>query len=258
MQLKIETFNKEQLLKLNEQIQALPMDKRKSYLESLGAFGEDLHASEDYLVDERDYNIYSIVRIGDQEWLGENLRYKGGIYTENSDNPNLFYGCLYDWAAMMGLDDEYNYVECSGWSNNHFIAPKGWSIPSDKDWKELKSTLSLSKSASNDTILPENLGDEIKSSHGWNEEGNGNDRSGFTALPAGYESVGLGKYAYFWSSTFLKYEENPERATLEPFLQEIPEARAAVCYSFEYDEGYMTRGGNFMTSHYSCRCIKNK
>ena len=108
MDTEITNFNKAQLLTLNELVQALPMSQRKSYLEDLGELWEYLSNSEDYLVDERDYNIYSIVRIGDQEWLGENLRYKGVHHYENSANPNLLYGCQYDWAAMMDIDEEYS------------------------------------------------------------------------------------------------------------------------------------------------------
>ncbi len=53
----------------------------------------------------------------------------------------------------------------------------------------------------------EETGIKLKSTIGWNDNGNGTNESGFTALPAGqcndysFGCSGMGQYALFWTST---------------------------------------------------------
>lgn len=96
--------------------------------------------------DPRDGEVYHTVKIGDFEWMVENLRYKteGGFaddgkgsrtYDDDPDNVKR-YGRLYTWAAAMNLPDKYNSIALSPdtqrtWSLGNFqgIAPEGWHIP---------------------------------------------------------------------------------------------------------------------------------
>jgi len=93
-----------------------------------------------------DGNVYQTIKIGDQWWMAENLKvthYRNsdpiphvtdggtwsylftGAYCEYDNNPAnvAIYGRLYNWYAV-------------GDSRN--IAPEGWHVPSDDEWKQLE------------------------------------------------------------------------------------------------------------------------
>ncbi|MBU2651390.1 MAG: PEGA domain-containing protein [Bacteroidetes bacterium] len=130
--------------------------------------------------DRRDGQQYKVVKIGNQCWMAENLKFK--MYNswcyENKKINCEKYGRLYDWAAAMRA------------------CPEGWHLPSDKDW----------------SILIEFMGNipvkKLTSTSDWNSGGNGTDDYGFSVLPGGYRSNNdafnnLNYIAYFWSSTEL-------------------------------------------------------
>ncbi|UBM61382.1 fibrobacter succinogenes major paralogous domain-containing protein [Candidatus Sulfidibacterium hydrothermale] len=99
-----------------------------------------------------DGNIYKTIKIGNQIWMAENLRvthYNNGdlltrglirmnptslidegaygSYNDTNDKDSIAtFGLLYNWAAI---------------SDSRGIAPKGWHIPSQDEWKTLLSTL---------------------------------------------------------------------------------------------------------------------
>jgi uncharacterized protein (TIGR02145 family) len=97
-------------------------------------------------VKDYDGNIYLIKRIGNQEWMMENLNSihdsKGSkikrvcydLIRENCDK----YGGLYAWEELH-LDEDNN--------NLQGICPDGWHIPTDQDWSELISNLGGADSA---------------------------------------------------------------------------------------------------------------
>jgi uncharacterized protein (TIGR02145 family) len=239
-------LNREQLLVLNTVVQGLPLEERLSYLKGLGEIYTIICNPNHYIIDERDYNVYSIVQIGEQRWLGENLRYKGVRHYENPDNPNLFYGCLYDWAAMMDIDEKYNTelwgVEIDG--HHQGIAPKGWHIPSDKEWEVLGETANIineGRKTGEDKIL--------KSTTGWftgEAQGtiaHGVNSEGFRAYPVGSYGYGsfdsMNSYAFFWSS--LDYNDD------EAFFSYIKDERNQM----KYNATEKVFSG-------SCRCIQDK
>lgn len=90
------------------------------------------------------------------------------------------YGKLYNWYAV---------------SDSRGLAPKGWHIPSDAEWKILTDYLGGKGVA----------GKKMKSKIGWNNNGNGTNQSNFNALPAGLHDHGkfsyFGFYGGWWSST---------------------------------------------------------
>ncbi len=139
-----------------------------------------LTEAEDKFVDMRNGQLYKFVTIGSQVWMAENLNYDAGnSFCYNNDLSNCEkYGRLYEWDAAREA------------------CPAGWHLPSRDEWNTLLSAVGGKQEA----------GVKLKSSAGWNDNHNGTDDYGFSALPAGYRSHlgdfgGVGNYASFWSST---------------------------------------------------------
>ena len=108
----------------------------------------------------------AIPQVEDQEeWA--NLTTGAWCYYENESDNCTTYGNLYNWYAV---------------NDPRGLAPKGFHIPSDAEW----------------TILTENLGykagTKMKSTSGWDDDGNGTNSSGFAGLPGGQR----GHNGYFY------------------------------------------------------------
>ncbi len=133
------------------------------------------------LYDDRDEESYLTLKIGDYEWMAENLRYDtkhSECYDDELKNCKLF-GRLYTW------------------SDAKKVCPNGWHLPSKKEIE------SLATAVGNDDLL----GKKMKSASRWD----GSNDFGFTAVPGGYcfydakyDSLSCnerGFTAYFWSSS---------------------------------------------------------
>jgi len=162
-----------------------------------------------------DGNTYQTVKIGNQWWMAENLKvthYRNGYaipnVTSNSDWRHLTTGayCNYDNDA----NNATTYGRLYNWyavNDSRKIAPEGWHVPSDSEWKTLEMYLGMSQSdADGVEWRGTNEGSKLKSTSGWYNNGNGTDDFGFSALPGGlrfyngpYSNVGYS--ASFWSST---------------------------------------------------------
>ncbi len=144
------------------------------------------------------------IKIGTQTWTTKNLdvtKYRNGdaipqvqdknawaklktgawCYYENKTANGTTYGKLYNWFAV---------------NDTRGLAPKGYHIPTDAEWAILTDYLG------GDSIA----GAKIKSTSGWEENGNGSNTSGFAGLPGGcrfnlgYFSF-IGGYGSWWSSS---------------------------------------------------------
>ncbi|MDR0517238.1 MAG: hypothetical protein LBH25_09375 [Fibromonadaceae bacterium] len=177
--------------------------------------------------DPRDKKKYSTVKIGEQTWMAENLSYNAkGSKCYDKDPANCTkYGKLYDWATAMGLASTCNVNICVKQikAKHTGICPKGWYLPSDKDWDKLYR-FADSTSGAESPYRSETAGKYLKSKEGWKDDykgksGNGEDKFGFSALPGGtsYYSVGrgggsggenfdyVGRRGYWWSSSESEY-----------------------------------------------------
>lgn len=177
-------------------------------------------ASEVGTVTGNDGTVYQTVKIGDQWWMAENLKetmYQNGdavpevtdastwaglstgarcVYDNNEANADT-YGYLYNWYAV---DDSRN------------IAPPGWHVPSDDEWKQLEMYLGMSQSEADHTgYRGTNEGSKMAGNAALWTDGNLENNaafgeSGLSALPGGYRGYSshfynLGGNALFWSST---------------------------------------------------------
>lgn len=170
-----------------------------------------LNVSKGTLTDSRDGQKYNTVKIGEQTWMAENLKYK----TDKSYCPNnnadscSKYGLLYSWVDALSS-----------------ACPEGWRLPTSAEFDELINTVGTEKTAG---IL-------LKSTSGWSDKEqeknrdengcpkryyydpddhydpyqicineyvqswNGIDAFNFSVLPAGADSV-FGSRANFLTST---------------------------------------------------------
>ena len=169
-----------------------------------------------------DGNRYRTVKIGEQIWMAENLKvthYRNGdaianvtgdtawanletgAYCSYNNNPQsaATYGLLYNWLAV---------------NDYRGLAPEGWHVPSDEEWKQLEMHLGMSQSDA-DILLFRGTDEggklkETGTSHWKNPNTGATNESGFSALPGGYRRnfngnySNLGDYASFWSSS--KYD----------------------------------------------------
>ena len=144
-----------------------------------------------------DGNTYTIQKIGDQQWMGENLRVTHAPdgspiegYAYNNDTAlAVKYGRLYTWdAAMNGSTQE----------GAQGICPCGWHIPTDKEFKQLEMHLGMTQAEADmtNTWRGSPTGTLLKA---------GGD-SGYEAQMSGKRSPGgifstMGTMEYMWTST---------------------------------------------------------
>ena len=183
---------------------------------------------------------YETVQIGEQCWFAENLRiesYENGdaipaglnssewtsttsgatvIYDGNASNLEA-YGRLYNWHAV---DDARS------------LCPSTWRIPSDGDWTILTDFLGGAAVA----------GGQMKTTYGWNGDGNGTNSSGFSGLPGGsFASNGNfnlgGSSGYWWSAS--------------------PYGSSAWYRIVSYNDEAVTRNFAYQRNGYSVRCVRD-
>ncbi|MDP4267961.1 MAG: FISUMP domain-containing protein [Bacteroidota bacterium] len=162
------------------------------------------------LKDTRDNREYKIVSIGKQCWMQENLnvgiridsaapstnnkKIEKYCYRDFESNCNI-YGGLYNWYEMMSyIDPNDNHT-----SNIQGICPSGWHVPDIPEWDTLVTFMGGSGVA----------GWRLKeagNSHWTGTDKGADNKSGFTALPAGIRKAdtkyyNLGINTYFWSAS---------------------------------------------------------
>ena len=112
---------------------------------------------------------YKTVKIGEQTWIAENLNYEteGSVCYKNNPANCTKYGCLYNWETALK------------------VCPKGWHLPNNEEWDKLSRFVDGNKGTES-PYESETAGKYLKAKSGWNEDGNGTDKYGFSALPGGY------------------------------------------------------------------------
>ncbi len=175
----------------------------------------------DSFTDPRDGEVYATVKIGKQIWMAENLRYNlEGSYL-NPDNPNKKYGRLFTWEQAIKA------------------CPKGWHLPTDKEWNKLEKHLGLTSKEAKSFLLRGNHAESLMS-----KEWQGNNSSGFNALPAGYYSLYFSSFVYFGSDAFFW------TSTMENHAH-------AWGRSLSIDYKGVSRYFTYKNYKKSCRCVKD-
>ena len=145
--------------------------------------------------DSRDGKTYKKIVIGTQTWMGENLNYdaEGSKCYNNSADSCAKYGRLYNWATAMGGASSSS----ANPSGVRGVCPTGWHLPSDAEWTALVNYVGGETTA----------GKKLKATSGWNNNGNGTDEYGFSALPGGNDFNSDGSQGYWWSATEIGIEK---------------------------------------------------
>ena len=179
-----------------------------------------------------DGTSYLTIKIGNQWWMAENL--KETLYRDKSPIVEETDGTQWLWAGQRGdarrcvYDNNENNAATYGYlynwdvvnpNNSQKIAPAGWHVPTDSEWKILERTLGMSESESNGIdFRGTNEGSKLAGQgYLWKTGTLRNDSdfgaSLFSALPGGlrgslneqvyFDDKGDG--AYFWTSSLETY-----------------------------------------------------
>ncbi len=173
------------------------------------------------IVTDIDGNTYRTVEIGNQVWMAENLKVEH--YQNGDPIANLSESIAdgYDWTnatygAYCNYKKDSQYIGTYGYLYNWYavndsrgLAPEGWHVPSDEEWKQLEIYLGMNQSSADGKYWRGNIGGKLKeagTSHWYSPNRDATNASGFTALPGGWRSSnaffdGKGYYAFFWTST---------------------------------------------------------
>ena len=160
-------------------------------------------------IDTRDGNEYATVKIGEQTWMAENLRYVGNVsmgsmassaiayryYPSNNASNVSTYGYLYNWTAAMNGSSSSS----ANPSGVQGICPNGWHLPSNDEWTQLRDALD------NTDVGPKLAGSAELWASGTLSGNSSFGTSGFNALPSGAYMTNqypyFGEATYFWSAT---------------------------------------------------------
>jgi uncharacterized protein (TIGR02145 family) len=201
-----------------------------------------------------DSNRYSVIKIGKQYWMKENLR-----TSKYNDTTAIATGLSdQEWkqtrkGAFAVYENNPLHAQSYGKLYNGFavatgrLCPKGWRIPTDNDWIELEQFLGMPAAELERTGERGSIADQLKVPDGWKSSPfSGKNSSGFSIVPAGTrldngEYSTLGQYGNFWTST-------------------VYDDRYNLLYLWNHHVHYNTNAvGRIYTlanNGYSCRCIK--
>ena len=168
-----------------------------------------------YFIDPRDGTRYKTVKIGNQLWMAENLKYLPSVSPSNvgSEINPFYYVYGYqgtDILAAKATDNYKTYGVLYNWEAAKASCPKGWHLPSDTEYKILEMYLGMTQAQADGTgWRGTDQGGKLKeagTTHWISPNTGATNSSGFTALPAGYRNTdgsfgSLGSVAPFWSSS---------------------------------------------------------
>ena len=168
-------------------------------------------------VKDLDGNVYNAVTIGNQVWMGENLK----VTKYNDGTPITLVADTSAWASLSNSESEaycyydndlgnvlslgllYNWYAVSSTTNGgRSVCPVGWHVPNYFEWETLSNFLGEPTSAT-----------QLKTISGWVNNGNGTDDYGFSAVPAGLIypdgafNMSVGVATMFWTSTNINSNE---------------------------------------------------
>ncbi|MEY5069791.1 MAG: hypothetical protein RLZ47_1653 [Bacteroidota bacterium] len=166
-------------------------------------------------------NIYKTVKIGDQEWMVENLK----THKLNDGTPIDYVTADITWSDINSAEpmmcyydnDVDKYKDKFGALYNSYavqtgkLAPEGWHVPTDADWQKLQDYLIANGYNYDGSKSGNKIAKSLAAKTGWDIVQNvgsvghdqlTNNRSGFNVIPVGYRDASgtfldLGYLAFF-------------------------------------------------------------
>jgi uncharacterized protein (TIGR02145 family) len=137
----------------------------------------------DFMMDERDGNVYLVTQFGNLWWMCQNLKYdagEGSFCYDDDENNCMLEGRFYNFETARNA------------------CPEGYRLPSDEDWMALESYIGMNQSELSQKYMrmSGNVGKYLKSGGGF----------GFNAemvgiINPGNKSAKAGQQVIFWTST---------------------------------------------------------
>lgn len=157
-------------------------------------------------IDNRDGNTYKWIRIGNQIWMAENLRYLPSVVGPNTSSKTVpyYYVYNYDGTDTNAAKANSNYKTYGVLYNLPAAinaCPSGWHLPSHSEWNQLTNYLGGADIA----------GCKLKESgttHWLTPNTGATNESKFSALPGGRRTKGgpfwnINTAGFWWSSTMI-------------------------------------------------------
>ena len=197
---------------------------------------------------------FNSVKIGNQIWMTENLnvdRFRNGdIIPEaktaeewrTADNAKRAAWCYYDNDPANGK----KYGKLYNWyavNDKRGLVPAGWHVPDDKEWLLIDII-----------ILGEEAGIKMKSSTGWNQNGNGTNSSGFSGLPGGSRVCNGDFVGWFYEGNWWSASESDNTY---PWKWTDGDERWVWIWSLSASVSKLERYNYVKGSGLSIRCVKD-
>ncbi|MDA3880883.1 MAG: fibrobacter succinogenes major paralogous domain-containing protein [Prolixibacteraceae bacterium] len=178
-----------------------------------------------------DGNLYETMIIGGNEWMLENIRvthYRDGSSIDGNIEDEKWsslttgaYG-VYPYDKIDGFETEEEIMQAYGVLYNWYavddergLAPEGWHVASDEEWRQLEMALGMSEADSKDTDMrgsDQGIQMKIEATYPaphprWDEGNVSTNSSGFSVVPGGARYPGRGNFGYkgfaanFWTAT---------------------------------------------------------
>lgn len=197
-------------------------------------------------------NLYNTVLIGTQLWMAENLRTTK--LNDNGQIQNITDDAL--WVATTNYaycwyDNDPSFKSTYGALYNWFTAasgklcPTGWHVPTDDELNTME--ISLGMSADQAGVWGwrgTDHGLKMKNQTGWDEDGNGTNSSGLSALPGGYRFGADGRF--FWEKTITYWWSSTEHDAERGWYRQLHSSSDQV-----YRASTSKKGGKYI------RCVKD-
>lgn len=221
----------------------------------------DVDASKLVMTDTRDGQEYSIVKIGTQVWMAENLNYgtlvttpseiqiAGEKYCQSDLESNCdILGGLYQWQAAMNFADTCSDQDCSSLieTNHQGICPDGWHIPDQEDYDLLVQTLG------GVSVAGSKMKSDTTGLASWDAAlYNDGNSSGFTATPSGSRYFD-GTFAYSFpharhNSTWWQANDDASTGNINAWLMGVSDE----------DSNFKSLNVYRKIDAMSVRCVKN-
>ena len=210
------------------------------------------------IVTDIDGNEYNTVKIGDQWWLVENLRvtkyrdgtsiplvYQSGSWVLATNGAYCYYDLTTSNISEYGLLYNFHAVD-----NAKGLAPEGWHVASNDDWKEMEMYLGMTQEEADLTLWRgTDEGGKLKetgTTH-WTSNYGATNETGFTAIPGAWRSPyngsfsGIGEFTSFWTSTGTTSSNSTY----------------ALTRGLASTEARISRTGSLRVTGLSVRCVKD-